>query len=457
MAFIPAYILVLFALILIDYFMAIQIEKSSGKNKKLFLVISIISTCFVLFVFKYFNFASYNLSALAELLHWNYPLKTLGIVLPIGLSFHTFQSLSYVIEVYKNKQKAERNLGIYSLYVMFFPQLVAGPIERPQNLLHQFYEKHIFDIQRVSDGLKLMMLGLFKKVVVADRLALFVNQIYDNPTDYNGLSLIMATIFFAFQIYYDFSGYSDIAIGSAQVMGFNLMENFNRPYFSRSIPEFWKRWHISLSTWFKDYLYIPLGGNRVKAARWCFNIFVTFLLSGLWHGANWTFIIWGSLHGFYYMFGHFTQKIRQKFVEITRLYKLPNLQRYFQVAITFCLVCFGWIFFRAKNIKEAFYIITHLFSGVFEGLPVVAKNFSEVVIHKHIGIYFFKLPAYELIVAILSLLFMAFIYFAQKNETDRKLLSKKPLWLRWIVYYAMIFGIIFFGVLTKINFIYFQF
>src|SRR5678815_1064118 len=223
------------------------------------------------------------------------PVPFLKIILPIGLSFHTFQAMSYTIEVYRGNQKAERNFGIYALYVMFYPQLVAGPIERPQNLLHQFYENHKFDYERVVNGLKLILWGFFKKLVIADRLALYVGAVYNNPTHHTGLSFIMATIFFAFQIYCDFSGYSDIAIGAAKVMGFKLMTNFNRPYFARSISEFWKRWHISLSTWFKDYLYISLGGNRVSVPRWYFNLFIVFLVSGLWHGANWTYIIWGCL------------------------------------------------------------------------------------------------------------------------------------------------------------------
>lgn len=267
MAFIPHYILILFITIIIDYFAGIFIEKSEGYKKKAFLIISIISTCLILFIFKYFNFFSLSFQYIVNLTGFEYKSKLLDLILPIGLSFHTFQSLSYVIEVYRGKQKAEKHFGIYSLYVMFYPQLVAGPIERPQNLLHQFREVHKFEYNRVTDGLKLMLFGMFKKVVIADRLSIFVNEIYSNPTNFQGPALILATIFFAFQIYYDFSGYSDIAIGSAKVMGFELMKNFDRPYFSKSISEFWKRWHISLSTWFKDYLYISMGGNKVSKIR----------------------------------------------------------------------------------------------------------------------------------------------------------------------------------------------
>ncbi|MBC8061069.1 MAG: hypothetical protein H7Y18_10425 [Clostridiaceae bacterium] len=233
MAFIPKYIIILAFTITIDFFIGIILEKLIGDKRKIFLTVSILSNIGILFVFKYFNFFNSNLIKVADYFHWNYPIESLKIILPIGLSFHTFQSLSYIIEIYKGKQKAERNFGIFALFVMFYPQLVAGPIERPQNLLHQFHEKHYFDIARVSDGLKMMLWGLFKKVVIADRLALFVNQVYGNPENYKGIQLITATIFFAFQIYCDFSGYSDIAIGAAKVMGFNLMTNFNRPYLSQ--------------------------------------------------------------------------------------------------------------------------------------------------------------------------------------------------------------------------------
>lgn len=284
MAFIPVYILVLLATILIDFFLAIRIEEAEDpRRKRTYLVVAIVSTCAVLFIFKYYNFFNINLAAIAGFLNLHYPIGMLQLILPIGLSFHTFQSLSYVVEVYRGRQKTERHFGIYALYVMFYPQLVAGPIERPQNLLHQFREEHSFDYERVTSGLKLMAWGMFKKIVIADRLAGFVSVVYDKPVGFEGISVIVATVFFAFQIYCDFSGYSDIAIGAAEVMGFKLMRNFNKPYFSTSVTEFWRRWHISLSTWFRDYVYIPLGGNRVPRARWYFIIMVTFLISGLWH------------------------------------------------------------------------------------------------------------------------------------------------------------------------------
>jgi len=302
MCFIPIYILILAATIGVDYVAGILIERTPDPaRKKAYLMMSIVSVCAILFVFKYFNFFNNNLAALARVLHWNYPMSTLRLILPIGLSFHTFQSLSYVFEVYRGRQPAEKHFGLYSLYVMYFPQLVAGPIERPQNLLHQFKEVKRFDWQRLWNGASLSLCGLFKKVVVADSLAIYTDTIYNNSRQHTGTSLLLATYFFAIQIYCDFSGYSDIARGISRIYGIELMKNFETPYFAKSISEFWSRWHISLSTWFRDYVYIPLGGNRVSLARNMFNIGVVFLISGLWHGANWTFVIWGALHGMYYL------------------------------------------------------------------------------------------------------------------------------------------------------------
>jgi alginate O-acetyltransferase complex protein AlgI len=302
MCFVPIYILILAATIGVDYVAGILIERTPDPaRKKAYLTMSIVSVCAILFVFKYFNFFNNNLAGLARVLHWNYPMKSLRLILPIGLSFHTFQSLSYVFEVYRGRQRAEKHFGLYSLYVMYFPQLVAGPIERPQNLLHQFKEVKRFDWQRLWNGVSLSLWGLFKKVVVADSLAIYTNTIYNNSSQHTGTSLLLATYFFAIQIYCDFSGYSDIARGISRIYGIELMKNFETPYFAKSISEFWSRWHISLSSWFRDYVYIPMGGNRVSLARNMFNIGVVFLISGLWHGANWTFVIWGALHGMYYL------------------------------------------------------------------------------------------------------------------------------------------------------------
>ena len=359
MVFIPSYILILLITILIDYRAAILIERNPG-NKRRYLVLSIISTCLVLFIFKYAGFFNSNLKALAYFLHWNYPVRTLHLILPIGLSFHTFQSLSYVIEVYRGNQKAEHHLGIYALYVMFYPQLVAGPIERPQNLLHQFYEKHDFDASRVSQGLKQMLWGLFKKMVIADRLALYVNAIYGHPWRHEGTTFVLATLFFSIQIYCDFSGYSDIAIGAAKVMGFRLMTNFRRPYFARSISEFWSRWHISLSSWFRDYLYIPLGGNRVPLSRWVLNLFAVFLISGFWHGANWTFLVWGGLHGIYNVCSNLWHKVFPDPGKETHSL-FSRIRAALATLWVFMLVSVSWIFFRANSLADAWHIVSGIF------------------------------------------------------------------------------------------------
>src|SRR3954452_6281216 len=319
MAFVPAYIGIIAVTILIDYVAGIRIEATTGPRRRLWLVLSVASTCAVLFVFKYFDFFNDTIALAAHALGLSYAAPALQLLLPIGLSFHTFQSLSYVIEVYEGRQAAERDFGLYALYVMFYPQLVAGPIERPQHLLHQFREVHRFDYDRVVAGLQLMAWGLVKKIVVADRLAELANRVYDAPRSYTGLPLITGTVAFAFQIYCDFSGYSDIAIGSAQVMGFTLMKNFDRPYTAQSVGEFWRRWHISLSTWFKDYLYVSLGGSRTTTLRWYRNLFITFLVSGIGHGAEWRVVVWGALNGCYWIASHVGAGARGAVVRAFRL------------------------------------------------------------------------------------------------------------------------------------------
>jgi alginate O-acetyltransferase complex protein AlgI len=363
------------------------------------------------------------------------------LLLPVGISFYTFQSLSYSIDVYRGVRPPEKHLGIFALYVAFFPQLVAGPIERATTLLPQLRKTHEFDYERVTDGLKLMAWGMFKKVVIADRLAILVNTVYQNPTDYQGVPLIIATYFFAFQIYCDFSGYSDIAIGAAQVMGYKLMDNFKRPYFSTSIAEFWRRWHISLSTWFKDYLYIPLGGNRVVKWRWYVNLYVVFLISGLWHGANWTFVVWGAIHGFYLVFSIWTANFRRQVSAFFRLNRYPTIQNCWKVFITFHLVLFAWVFFRANTLQDAFYIVSHLFSNL---------EFKSS--------YGLELGRFEFAVAIFSILLMEFIHLIQSYQPIRPLLSQKPVWLRWGVYYVFVMALLMFGEFASPQaFVYFQF
>jgi alginate O-acetyltransferase complex protein AlgI len=441
MAFVPIYILILGFTIVVDYFAGIAIENARGRRRKLFLIFSLIANIVVLAVFKYYNFLNNNFSFLLHHLGTENPIPVLSILLPIGLSFHTFQAMSYTIEVFRGNQKAERHFGIYAVYVMFYPQLVAGPIERPQNLLHQFRDEHSFDYDKVISGLRLMLWGFFKKTIIADRLGLLVDKVYSNPHHFNGVTLTLATVFFAYQIYCDFSGYSDIAIGAARVMGIKLMYNFRCPYHSKSIGEFWTRWHISLSTWFRDYLYIPLGGNRVRVSRMYFNLAVVFLISGLWHGANWTFVIWGALHGFYLIFYLMTKSWRTSMARFLKLPELPILS----VAITFCLVTFAWIFFKATNVRDAFYISTHLFSGWTDW-----NNFKniQVIGNQRFGV----LTSFGLII------FLEIIDYLQDKVNITGLFKKQSVVIRWGAYYLIIFAICAYGILSSRHpFIYFQF
>lgn len=445
MAFVPAYILILGGTILVDYVAGIYIEKSTGYRRKFLLMSSLVANIGVLAVFKYYNFLNQNLSLFLQSVGWTNSLPYLSMLLPIGLSFHTFQAMSYTIEVYRGNQRAERHLGIYALYILFYPQLVAGPIERPQNILHQFYEKHTFDYANVTNGLKRMAWGLFKKVVIADRLAMAVNAVYDNPTAFVGMPLIVATVCFAFQIYCDFSGYSDIAIGAAQVMGFRLMKNFDRPYFSTSISEFWRRWHISLSTWFRDYVYIPLGGNRAWVGRVYTNLLITFLLSGLWHGANWTFVVWGGLNGLFLILEQATGGGLWAWLQRTPLRSSPFLSNLLAGIITFMLVCFTWIFFRADSLNTAWYILTHLFVQLHESLPVA---FS----------YRMGFARWDAVVAVFSVGLLLLVEWQQRGQSLLSQLSRQPVYVRWSGYVLLGLLIVFLGVFDRSQqFIYFQF
>ncbi len=423
----------------IDYLAALAMPKASPAWRRLLLVISLVSNLAVLFFFKYFNFFNHNLQALFHSLHLPWAVPFSDLLLPVGISFYTFQSLSYTIDVYRGVIPIERHYGRFLLFVTFFPQLVAGPIERARNLLPQFYQQFEFDYQRITDGLRRMAWGFFKKLVIADRLAVYVNTVYNHPADFSGGPVWLATYFFAFQIYCDFSGYSDIAIGAAQVMGFTLMENFRRPYHSRSIREFWQRWHISLSTWFKDYLYIPLGGNRVGAGRRQLNMLVVFLISGLWHGANWTFIIWGALHGFYMVFSGWVAPLRSRLYMWSGMVHWPRLLAAMQVVVTFHLVLFSWIFFRANSLSDA--------------LLILKKLWIWPAAHQSVA-----LGKVEMAVALLALLLLAGVEWIQQKGSWRRLLADKPVWVRRSLYYALVMIILLFGMMTREQqFIYFQF
>jgi alginate O-acetyltransferase complex protein AlgI len=433
MAFVPYYIFILFFTIVVDYFAGILLENEKNKKKKkLLLLMSLVANIGILAVFKYYNFINTNFTELLHLFDVNNPVPYLHIVLPIGLSFHTFQAMSYTIEVYKGKFKAERHFGIYALYVMFYPQLVAGPIERPQNILPQLHSKQNFDSARIIDGLRLMLWGFVKKIVIADRLTIYVDEVFRHPNDFHNLNLIIAVYLFSFQIYCDFSGYTDIAIGAARVMGIDLMQNFGRPYFAADIREFWSKWHMSLSTWFRDYLYIPLGGNRVSFRRNCFNIAIVFLLSGLWHGANWTFIIWGAIHGVYIIL----HILSDKYLLSKKSYQ-NGWKKWIHVLITFHLVAFAWIFFRAESLSKAMMVIKGIFS--FNN----PHSFSLSV-----GSF----GMFSLAIALTSVFFMMlFEYF---TSYDLRELKEK----RTIVFSSLcIILIVSLGIFSGQNFIYFQF
>ena len=430
MAFVPVYLGILGLTIVIDYFAGIYLERFQGGAKKIFLGCSLLANLGVLAIFKYYFFFTENFNFLANYFSIPVHFPVLNFLLPIGLSFHTFQAMSYTIEVYRGNQKAERNFGIYSLYVMFYPQLVAGPIERPQNLIHQFYEKHVWDTARVKLGLLQMMQGFFKKVVIADRLAMVVDPAYANLSNQSSLNLIIASIFYSFQIYCDFSGYSDIAIGASKVMGFKLMNNFNAPYTATSIPDFWRRWHISLSTWFKDYVYFSLGGNRVSVPRWYINIMIVFILSGFWHGASWNFVIWGALHGLFQLMGLTLNRIfpnlaadEQKSAAGVWMYRL----------LTFLLVTIAWVFFRIPKFGDIQIYFRQITQGTFSEPISLAFNTHELLFSMAliIGLYLFDLKR-------------------EKIKVD-------SIQLFWPIMAVMAFLIYFFGVFNLKQFIYFQF
>ena len=418
--------------------------------RKWIVFISFFLNLFILFFFKYFNFVSGNISNLLSFVGVSVQQPRFDVVLPVGISFYTFQALSYTIDVYRGDIPPERNLLKYALFVSFFPQLVAGPIERSKNLLYQISEVHHFQWQRVKSGLLLMAFGYFQKVVIADRLAILVNQIYNHYPFYEGFEIALATACFAFQIYCDFASYSNIAIGAARIMGFRLMENFNTPYFSASVTEFWRRWHISLSTWFRDYLYIPLGGNRKGMLRKYINIMAVFLVSGLWHGASWHFVVWGGLNGLYQIVESVTKPLRDKIAEALHIDRSQFSHRLLSGVYTFLLVDFAWLFFRAD--------------GFITGLNMLHRMFLTFNpwIFFDGTLYTFGLDQKDFTVLWVSALIMlVFSVCKYRGISLEKALAKQGLWFRWFVYFAVIFFILIFGVYgpstDESAFIYFQF
>ena len=423
----PAYALLLLTSTAVTYLAALGIGHFEEKRKKkLCLVSSLVLNLAILFLFKYYNFLSSNIEAALQSSGLAINIPEFGLLLPVGISFYTFQALGYSIDVYRGTTKVEHDFFTYALFVSFFPQLVAGPIERSNNLLPQFRREHHFDYDSVMAGVRLMVWGYFMKLVLADRCGLYVDVIFNNVDKHNGGSYLVASLLFPFQIYGDFAGYSLIAIGVARVLGFHLMENFRRPYFACTVGEFWHRWHISLSTWFKDYVYIPLGGNRVGRMRNYFNLFVTFVVSGIWHGANWTFLCWGSLHGVLLCIEKALGFSKRRF---------SGMEKFLHWAVTFVLVCFAWIMFRANNLSDAITIATGIFTN--PGVPYL--DYATFIA---VGMAMIVLLAKE---------------FADEYQWKTHIAESDSWLVRHVYLVVMISYIILFGVLGGDQFIYFQF
>ena len=429
------YVFLIFITTFTSYLCAILTEKNR-EHKKLILTITLLVCLGILFVFKYFNFFFESINyLLGNKLHS----ISLNLLLPVGISFYTFQTLSYCIDVYRGDIKAEKHFGYYATFVSFFPQLVAGPIERPDNLLPQLRKEKEFDYNKAVYGLKLMTVGFFKKIVVADNLAYYVDMVYNDLSYYQGFALVLAAFFFTIQIYCDFSGYSDIAKGSAKLLNIDLMDNFKTPYFSTTIKEFWSRWHISLSSWFKDYVYIPLGGNRCSKLRHYFNLLATFLVSGLWHGANITFVIWGGIHGLL--------QILEDIFHIKKNTKTYSFSWFIRVILVFMLMSITWVFFRASNLHDALYIFRHMYDGI--------SNLRSYIVS---GLYSFGVKAPYLLTMLAIYLIPLFIidYINVKHDA-LTILNNKPIAIRYLAYFVLLLMILLLHYVGEVNFIYFQF
>lgn len=424
----------------VSYAAALFIWKAKSKKKKKLLLAAAVFICAgILVFFKYFNFLGSSFSELLGIAGVRFQPLTLKLMLPVGISFYTFQTLSYVIDIYRGTAVPEKNFGKYALFVSFFPQLVAGPIERTNNLLPQLNREQKFCYEKATYGLKLMAWGFYKKIVIADMLAVFVDRIYEDLQAFEGLSLIIATVFFAFQIYCDFSGYSDIAVGTAKLFGIDLMDNFRSPYFSSSIKEFWSRWHISLSVWFKDYIYIPLGGNRCGKLRQMSNLLITFLVSGLWHGANWNFAVWGGIYGLVQALESLTGKNK-------------NTQRFYfskilSISCVFLFCCIAWVFFRTSTLEEAGYVFNHAFNGISAPITYMKDGYIDLQINK---IAFMNL---------LVLMFLLFIYdfYNMKYDVIKKI-GQLKIQVRWPIYILLTLMLLVFSKKGgAAEFVYFQF
>ncbi|MFZ5939302.1 MAG: MBOAT family O-acyltransferase [Bacteroidota bacterium] len=428
--------LILFSTVL-DYSVGVGLSKT-GKpaSRKLLITLSVVVNLGFLAFFKYYNFFLENFISAFTFFGAEFKASTLKVILPVGISFYTFQTLSYSIDVYKRKIEPTRDFVAFAAFVSFFPQLVAGPIERASNLLPQFYRKRQFDYTLAVNGMKQILWGLFKKMVIADNCAQYVNMVFPHSSDYSGSSILLAAVLFAFQIYGDFSGYSDIAIGTARLFGFSLMRNFAFPYFSRDIAEFWRRWHISLSTWFRDYLYIPLGGSRGNLLFKVRNTMIIFIVSGFWHGANWTFIIWGALNALYFLPVLLSNNNRKHLDIVARGKLFPGIREALQILLTFTLTVIAWIFFRADSLHHAFECLSSIFSASLFTVPQDIPWKSVLVV----------------------IVFMAIEWLGRENEfAIEKFGISTPRLVRWSFYSTLIFAIIILKPSVVTSFIYFQF
>ena len=451
----PQYALLIAASTVATWLSALVMEQVGGARKKRRWALwsCIIFNLAILFFFKYYAFAAGNIEALGRLVGLELHVPTFDVLLPVGISFYTFQALGYVIDVYRGELPAERNLLRYALFISFFPQLVAGPIERSKNLMHQIHEPHYFDPKRVRDGLLLMGWGFFEKLVLADRIALLVTKVYDNPAAHTGVEIVLATVLFAFQIYCDFAGYSDIAIGAARVMGFTLMKNFKHPYSAVTVSDFWRRWHISLTTWFRDYVYIPLGGSRCAKWKHYRNILITFTVSGLWHGAQWSFVAWGALNGLYQVVGSLTAPFR-KGMEARLKWKPDGvLRRWWKRLVTFVLVDFAWLFFRANSFLTGVGMIRQTVTN--PGLAALKRPLAMITVD-NLG-----MGRKDFAVLLVALVVLAVVDTLRQQVDLKAVLDRRNIVVRYAVYYGIIFAILIFGVygpeFNAASFIYFQF
>jgi len=438
---VPYLLLILFLVIVITYTVSLLLEKTEHNgNKRALFLFGIALNLSILLIVKYLPFLTKSINDLFVIIKWDRSLPISQQLFSVGVSFYVFQAISYLADIYTKKEKPEKHFGYFSLYLSFFPKLLSGPIERASNLLPQLHSRYSFDYDNIRCGLLMIAGGLFKKVVIADRLALYVNPVYNNVNDYSGIAFIIATYLYALQLYFDFSGYTDIALGTARIFNIRLTQNFNSPYLSTSISDFWRRWHISLSSWFRDYLYIPLGGNRVGTVRRCYNLLIVFFLCGLWHGDSWSFIVWGLLHGVYLATSVIVKPIKET---IHGKIGLENtwILKVWQWFITFNLVCFAWIFFRANTINDAWHIITHMISGT-EGV-------KSLLLSQGTG---------ELVVTIVCLMVMTIPLLLRNKMDSYNYILGKPLLIRWSVYFIIVLNISIFGLFnSNQTFAYFNF